>query len=79
MTKSDWQDLSWLIGGLAAFALFISGMLTGFDEESRTPIPGTECEIVEIHQNNVWFTPGESKTTTKVLCTTEIEKVDIGR
>lgn len=68
-----------LLVGFILISAFIISLTFGEDTQSRTDIPGTNCEVVEKHINNIWFTPGENKTVSKVVCTTEIEKVDIGR
>lgn len=51
------------------------------DYTESVSIPNSDCEVVEHTDRNLWFTPGETTTTSKVVCTTvtEVDKVDIGQ
>lgn len=84
-----YRDLSWraqedikfvsIVVGFCLFFVFIFSLIVGIDSMSRTDIPGTNCEVVETVNRNVWFTPGESSSTEKIVCTetTTIDKIDI--
>jgi len=60
------------------FVVFYSCIFAN-DSTTRTDIPGTNCEVVETVNRNLWFTPGETTRTEKIVCTetTTIDKIDI--